>query len=77
MEHHAAFWSRFIDDFAIQFDFTFGGLLKGDRRLQCELTLFGGDIVWDRNGRSGVDWRQLPPGYGVRPDEDLIFPKDP
>ena len=56
---------------------SFGGVLKSDRRLQCELTLFGGDVVWDRNGRSGVDWRQLPPAYGVRPEEELIFPVDP
>ena len=53
---------------------SFGGVLRGDRRLECELTLFGGDVVWDRNGRSGVDWRQLPPTYGVRPDEELIYP---
>jgi len=55
---------------------SFGGVLRGDRRLECELTLFGGDVVWDRNGRSGVDWRQLPADYGVRPDEVLIFPED-
>lgn len=53
---------------------SFGGVLRGDRRLQCELTLFAGDVVWDRNGRSGVDWRQLPANYGVRPDEELIYP---
>ena len=53
---------------------SFGGVLRGDRRLECELTLFGGDVVWDRNGRSGVDWRQLPAEYGVRPDEELIYP---
>lgn len=53
---------------------SFGGVLRGDRRLECELTLFGGDVVWDRNGRSGVDWRELPATYGVRPDEELIYP---
>ena len=53
---------------------SFGGVLRGNRRLECELTLFGGDVVWDRNGRSGIDWRELPPTYGVRPDEELIFP---
>jgi len=53
---------------------SFGGVLRGDRRLECELTLFGGDVVWDRNGRSGVDWRQLPAEYGVRTDEELIYP---
>ena len=54
---------------------SFGGVLRGDRRLECELTLFGGEVVWDRNGRSGVDYRQLPTEYGVRkPNEELIFP---
>ena len=53
---------------------SFGGVLRGDRRLQCELTLKDGDVVWDRNGRSGVDYRQLPPTYGVRDGEDLILP---
>ena len=53
---------------------SFGGVLRGNRRLECELTLFGGDVVWDRNGRSGIDWHELPPTYGVRPDEELIFP---
>lgn len=53
---------------------SFGGVLRGDRRLECELTVFAGDVVWDRNGRSGVDWRSLPADYGVRPDEELIFP---
>ncbi len=53
---------------------SFGGVLRGNRRLECELTLFGGDVVWDRNGRSGIDWRELPPTYGVRSDEELIFP---
>ena len=53
---------------------SFGGVLRGDRRLECELTLFAGEVVWDRNGRSGVDWRTLPADYGVRPDEELIFP---
>ena len=55
---------------------SFGGVLRSDQRLECELTVFGGDVVWDRNGRSGIDWRQLPPTYGVRADEELIFPPD-
>ena len=52
-----------------------GGLVRGDRRLQCELTLLGGEAKWDRNGRTGTNWRVLPPDYGVRNKTDgLIMP---
>jgi dihydroorotase len=30
--------------------------LKGDRRLECELTLREGRVVWDLNGLAGRDW---------------------
>ena len=29
----------------------------GTKRLECELTLRGGEVVWDLNGRAGEDWR--------------------
>jgi dihydroorotase len=31
-------------------------LYRGRQRLECELTLFGGDVVWDLNGRAGEEW---------------------
>ena len=31
--------------------------MRGDRRLQCMLTVRGGKIVWDLNGLSRPDWR--------------------
>jgi dihydroorotase len=52
-----------------------GGRLKGRQRLRCELTLLGGEVMWDWNGRAGVDWRELPVLYGVRnKTEGLIMP---
>lgn len=52
-----------------------GGRLMGRQRLRCELTLLGGEVMWDWNGRAGVDWRQLPKLYGVRnKTEGLIMP---
>ena len=51
-----------------------GGRLDGARRLECELTLRGGRIVWDRNGRGAVDDKTLPPTYGIRPGVDTIVP---
>ncbi|MBT3341801.1 MAG: amidohydrolase/deacetylase family metallohydrolase [Gemmatimonadetes bacterium] len=53
---------------------AFGGVLRGDRRLHCELTLCNGNIVWDLNGRSGVDYRTLDADYGVRDVEELVLP---
>lgn len=53
---------------------AFGGTLAGDRRLHCELTLKDGQVVWDWNGRSGVDYRQLGPTYGIRPEDELVLP---
>ena len=50
------------------------GTLEGDRRLQCEMTLKGGRVVWDWNARSGVDYRTLSNDYGIRPVDKIILP---
>ena len=59
-------------------DFAFrdqeGGRLKGKQRLQPELTLREGRVVWDMNSRSGTDWQTLPKDYGIRPGLDHIVP---
>ncbi len=43
-----------------QFGFidTGGGRLDGDRRLECELTVRAGQVVWDLNGRSRPLWSE-------------------
>lgn len=51
-----------------------GGRVQGKQRLRCELTLLAGELKWDWNGRTGTDWRELPPDYGVRNPEGLIMP---
>ena len=53
-----------------------GGRLEGDQRLFCELTLKDGEVVWDWNGRTGVDYRELGPTYGVRNPAGLIMPPE-
>ena len=50
------------------------GLLRGKERICCELTLKDGQVIWDWNGRIGVDYRELDPLYGVRNPEGLILP---
>jgi dihydroorotase len=52
------------------------GLLRGKQRITCELTLLDGEVKWDWNGRIGVDWRQLPPLYGVRDPKGLVMPPE-
>ncbi len=50
------------------------GRVMGKQRLQCEMTLKDGAILYDWNARAGVDWKTLPEGYGVRPVESIIAP---
>jgi dihydroorotase len=37
-----------------------GGKLVGDRKLECELTVKGGQVVWDLNGISRPLWTEMP-----------------
>jgi len=53
---------------------SFGGKLEGSQRLTCELTLKDGEVVWDWNGRSARDYKQLDKHYGVREGEFLVLP---
>ena len=59
-------------------DYTYrdiaGGTVKGDRRLHCHLTLKEGEVMWDWNGRSGVDYRELDPTLGIDPAHGLVLP---
>ena len=48
-----------------------GGKVTGKERLLCEMTLKDGEIEWDWNSRSGVDWRKLPSDYGNRRGVDF------
>ena len=38
-----------------------GGKLTGDQKLECELTVKGGQVVWDLNGLSVPAWTDVPP----------------
>jgi dihydroorotase len=37
-----------------------GGKLVGDQKLECELTVKGGQVVWDLNGISHRPWTEVP-----------------
>ncbi|MFN0105685.1 MAG: amidohydrolase/deacetylase family metallohydrolase [Bryobacteraceae bacterium] len=52
------------------------GKVIGKQRLFCEMTLKGGAVAWDWNGRMGVDFKTLGPTYGIRPGVDQILPPE-
>lgn len=37
-----------------------GGTMAGTQKLECELTVRAGQVVWDLNGRAGTDWTKMP-----------------
>jgi dihydroorotase len=37
-----------------------GGKLPGTQKLQCELTVKAGQVVWDLNGRAALLWSDIP-----------------
>jgi dihydroorotase len=53
---------------------AYGARLEGGERLMCELTLRGGRIAWNWNGRGGDDYQKLSPTYGIREGIDRIIP---
>jgi dihydroorotase len=53
---------------------SFGGRLAGNQRLFCELTVKDGAVVWDWNGRAGVDYLEMGDSYGIREGEYLVMP---
>ncbi|MDX2149397.1 MAG: amidohydrolase/deacetylase family metallohydrolase [Bryobacteraceae bacterium] len=65
-----ALWQVQQGDFG--FTDSHGGVLRGRRRLACEMTILNGTVEWDLNGRNGTDYRQLPPDYGMRPGADFL-----
>ncbi|MBE7543843.1 MAG: hypothetical protein HS123_15920 [Solibacteraceae bacterium] len=67
-----AAWRLLEGDFG--FNDSDRGQLRGRRRLLCELTLLGGEVVWDWNARTGKDFREMPRDYGVRPGEAIVPP---
>ncbi|MDR3165756.1 MAG: amidohydrolase/deacetylase family metallohydrolase [Synergistaceae bacterium] len=53
---------------------TVGGRIIGEERLECEMTVRGGEIVWDFGGLDAVDYGEIPGDAGMMPGEVLIAP---
>ena len=49
------------------------GAINGNQRLFCELTLREGQVVWDWNSLTGIDYQKLGPEYGFRKGVDKII----
>jgi dihydroorotase len=47
---------------------SFGGRLKGNKKLVCEMTLRDGKVVYDLNGLARPDWETLPKDYRTTGD---------
>ncbi len=43
---------------------SFGARQDADKELVCEMTFKDGQLMFDLNGRTRQDWRELPPDYG-------------
>jgi dihydroorotase len=50
-----------------------GGKLEGPQRVQAELTVRAGKVVWDLNGISKVEWQKTP----VTPEPPERWPPRP
>src|SRR5215471_8241800 len=61
------------------FGFTdvYGARMNGSEKLQCELTLRDGKVVYDLNGITRPDWKTLPKDYTNTGDArwDAIHPR--
>ncbi|MEZ5354419.1 MAG: amidohydrolase/deacetylase family metallohydrolase [Bryobacteraceae bacterium] len=53
---------------------AYGARLEGKQRIECQMTLREGRVVWNKNSIGGVDYRTLPPDYGIRRGTDFIVP---
>ena len=40
-------------------------VLNSNKRIECEMTIKDGKILWDINGRSKDDWESTPPPYQI------------
>jgi dihydroorotase len=45
-----------------------GARMNGSRKLEAELTIRAGKVVWDLNGITRDDWKSLDPNYGYQGD---------
>ncbi|HEY7508847.1 MAG TPA: amidohydrolase/deacetylase family metallohydrolase [Vicinamibacteria bacterium] len=57
-----------LENGAFGFVDSFGGRLRANRKLTCEMTLRDGKVVYDLNGLARPDWQTLPKDYRTTGD---------
>jgi dihydroorotase len=57
-----------VDKGSFGFVDSYGARLKGSQKLDCELTVRDGLVVWDQNGISRDDWKTLDKKYKPQGD---------
>jgi dihydroorotase len=67
-----AVWNLLTGEFGFRDEA--GAKVTGKQRLVCDMTLKDGRVMWDWNSRSGVDYKQMGPEYGIRPGIDILTP---
>jgi dihydroorotase len=65
-----AVWNLMAGDFGFRDEV--GAKVAGKQRLVADITLKDGRVMWDWNSRSGVDYRQFGPRYGIREGMDVL-----
>lgn len=53
-----------------------GGRLGACDKLECEMTVMGGEVVWDLNARDAVPWEESSAEKNIRQGEFLIPPDE-
>ncbi|MGI6782991.1 MAG: amidohydrolase/deacetylase family metallohydrolase [Aminivibrio sp.] len=61
---------------AFGFKDSVGGRLEACEKLECEMTLMGGEVVWDLNARDSVPWEGSKAEDNIRQGEFLIPPEE-
>ncbi|NLK18782.1 MAG: amidohydrolase family protein, partial [Synergistaceae bacterium] len=69
-----ALWG--VREGAFGFKDSVGGRLEACERLECEMTLMGGEVVWDLNARDSVPWEDSKAEDNIRQGEFLIPPEE-
>ena len=67
-----ALWN--LREGAFGFKDAVGGRLESSRKLECEMTIMGGEVVWDLNARDAVPWEESSAEDNIRRGEFLIPP---
>lgn len=46
--------------------------IEGHRKLECEMTFCDGELVYDLNARTGVDYTTMPSDYGIDYEKEAL-----